>query len=57
MAAGASENAQASLPDREALRTAYLELLKLSLCDLAGTSTHSVGAMQDRTVMSRELRG
>ncbi len=69
MPAGASQNAQASLaaarepraagpgPDREALRSAYLELLKLSLCDLAGTSTLSVGALPDRTVMSRELRG
>jgi O-methyltransferase len=43
--------------DREALRSAYLDLLKLCLCDLAGTSTVSVGAMADGTVMSRELRG
>jgi O-methyltransferase len=44
-------------PDREALRRAYLDLLKLALCDLVGTSTVSVGAMPDGTVMSRELRG
>src|SRR5215210_7354009 len=44
-------------PEAEALRSAYLELLKLTLCDLAGTSTMSVGAMTDGTVMSRELRG
>jgi O-methyltransferase len=43
--------------DAEALRTAYLDLLKLCLCDLAGTTTISVGAMPDGTVMSRELRG
>jgi O-methyltransferase len=44
-------------PDTEALRAAYLDLLKLCLCDLAGTSTVSVGAMPDGTVVSRELRG
>jgi hypothetical protein len=43
--------------DAESLRAAYLSLLKLALCDLAGTSTISVGAMPDGTVMSRELRG
>jgi hypothetical protein len=44
-------------PDAEALRRAYLDLLKLGLCDLVGSSTQSVGALQDGTVMSRELRG
>jgi O-methyltransferase len=44
-------------PETQALRQAYLDLLKLALCDLAGTSTMSVGAMPDGTVMSRELRG
>jgi O-methyltransferase len=44
-------------PERDELRTAYLELLKLSLCDLAGTTTHSVGALPDGAVMTRELRG
>jgi O-methyltransferase len=44
-------------PDAEALRTAYLELLKLCLCDLAGTSTISVGKWADGSVSSRELRG
>jgi len=43
--------------DVETLRAAYLGLLKLCLCDLAGTTTISVGAMPDGTVMSRELRG
>ena len=44
-------------PDAESLRAAYLDLLKLSLCDLAGASTVSVGAMPDGTVMARELSG
>ena len=44
-------------PDPEALRTAYLDLLKLSLCDLAGTTTTSVGALPDGGVTARELRG
>jgi O-methyltransferase len=44
-------------PDSDTLRAAYLGLLKLALCDLAGASTWSVGAMGDGTVMSRELRG
>ena len=44
-------------PEREALRQAYLELLKLCLCDLGGTSTVSVGKWQDGSVTSRELRG
>jgi O-methyltransferase len=42
-------------PDADALRRAYLELLKLSLCDLAGTTTGSVGRMEDGVVASREL--
>lgn len=40
----------------ESLRAAYLDLLKIALCDLAGASTLSVGADADGTVMSRELR-
>jgi O-methyltransferase len=43
--------------DAQTLRVAYLDLLKLSLCDLTGPTTISVGAMADGTVMSRELRG
>jgi O-methyltransferase len=39
------------------LRTAYLDLLKLCLTDLAGTSTTSVGALPDGRVMARELHG
>lgn len=44
-------------PDAEALRAAYLELLKLTLCDLAGASTTSVGRTQDGQVMAREVDG
>jgi O-methyltransferase len=44
------------------MRTAYLELLKLSLCDLAGASTLSVtksghGRETDGRIFSRELAG
>jgi O-methyltransferase len=56
--AGAREpRAAGAATDVEVLRRAYLDLLKLCLCDLAGASTGSVGAMADGTVMSRELRG
>jgi O-methyltransferase len=55
---GAAPAIRASGPGAggDTLRTAYLELLKLCLCDLAGTTTQSVGAMPDGTVMARELR-
>jgi hypothetical protein len=43
--------------DAETLRVAYLELLKLCLCDLAGTRTTSVTRTFDGDVMSRELDG
>jgi hypothetical protein len=39
------------------LRAAYLELLKLCLCDLAGAGTASVGRTADGKVFSRELAG
>jgi O-methyltransferase len=44
-------------PDAEGLRLAYLGLLKLALCDLAGTSTASVSRLLDGSIASRELRG
>lgn len=44
-------------PDAQALRAAYLDLLKLALCDLTGTSTVSVGKWPDGSLTSRELRG
>src|SRR5437764_8757176 len=43
--------------DPEALRRAYLELLKLALCDLVGSTTVSVGKADDGTVASRQLAG
>jgi O-methyltransferase len=57
LAAAREARAAGPGPEAERLRTAYLELLKLSLCDLTGTSTISVGALPDGVVMSRELRG
>jgi O-methyltransferase len=44
-------------PELERLRGAYLDLLKLSLCDLAGTTTVSVASMPGGGTASRELRG
>jgi O-methyltransferase len=43
--------------DPEALRRAYLDVLKLALCDLAGATTVSVGKLEDGSVASRELSG
>jgi O-methyltransferase len=43
--------------DAEGLRAAYLDLLKLALCDLTGTATMSVGAIPGVGVVSSELRG
>ena len=43
--------------DREALRGAYLDLLKLALCDLAGAGTMSVGRLEGGVAASRELTG
>jgi O-methyltransferase len=43
--------------DADALRTAYLELLKLSLCDLVGARTMSVGRTGSGRVFMRELSG
>jgi Macrocin-O-methyltransferase (TylF) len=43
--------------DRDALRAAYLELLKLALCDLVGVSTRTVATTGDGRLFSRELTG
>ncbi len=48
--------ALAASADRNDLRAAYLDLLKLSLCDLCGTSTTSVWKDARGEIMSRELR-
>jgi O-methyltransferase len=44
-------------PQPEAMRTAYLELLKLSLCDLVGAATRQVTTTGDGRPFSRELTG
>jgi hypothetical protein len=44
-------------PGADALRAAYLGLLKLALCDLSGTGTISVWKHTDGSLMSRELTG
>lgn len=49
--------AVAATADPETLRVAYLELLKLCLCDLGGTGTTSVWTHTDGSLMSRELTG
>jgi O-methyltransferase len=50
---------QAAGPSRDpdGLRSAYLGLLKLALCDLVGPTTASVSQMIDGRIASRELRG
>jgi O-methyltransferase len=42
--------------DATALRAAYLDLLKLCLCDLGGSTTTSVGSMPGGAIASRVLR-
>ena len=49
--------AAAPAPDVESLRRAYLDVLKLCLCDLAGTGTISVGSLPGGGTASRVLRG
>ncbi len=49
--------ATAPAPGAQALRTAYLDLLKLALCDLCGASTISVWKHTDGSLMARELAG
>ena len=55
--AARAAQATAPAPGAEALRHAYLELLKLCLCDLAGASTVSVGKWLDGSISSRRLSG
>ncbi|HKE79614.1 MAG TPA: TylF/MycF/NovP-related O-methyltransferase, partial [Solirubrobacteraceae bacterium] len=57
LAAARLPRAAGAGPDADTLRVAYLDVLKLALCDLAGAGTTSVGAMADGTVVARELRG
>jgi O-methyltransferase len=55
LAAARAPGARRAEPTVAVLRNAYLDLLKLSLCDLAGSGTTSVGRTTDGHVMSREL--
>jgi hypothetical protein len=55
--AARAPHARGPRPDAESLRLAYLDLLKLTLCDLAGTRTISVTRTFEGDVMSRELDG
>jgi O-methyltransferase len=57
LAAARDPRASGASADRERMRIAYLELLKLSLCDLAGSSTGSVGRMEDGRLFARRLAG
>ena len=57
LGAGAGARARRGPAGAEPAPAPTWTLLKLRLCDLAGASTLSVGAMPDGTVMSRELRG
>ena len=57
--AGAERPIRAAAPghDRESLRRAYLELLKLALCDLVGVGTTSVQGKPGGGLEPRELTG
>ncbi len=44
-------------PEAESSRTAYLDLLKLSLCDLAGWGSTSIGRTQGGGTFAREIEG
>jgi O-methyltransferase len=57
LASAPEPRAGGATADAEGLRAAYLDLLKLALCDLTGTATMSVGAIPDVGVVSSELRG
>ncbi len=55
LAAARAPRAVAPRAELRALRRAYLDLLKLCLCDLGGSTTVSVGRTEDGRVMSREI--
>ena len=57
LAAARDPRAVGASADPARMRVAYLDLLKLSLCDLAGSSTGSVGRMEDGRLLSRRLVG
>jgi Macrocin-O-methyltransferase (TylF) len=49
--------AAGAAPQAAALRSAYLDLLKLALCDLVGAGTRTVTWTADRRLFSRQLTG
>lgn len=49
--------AESPRPDAEGMRNAYLSLLKLCLCDLAGAGTVAVGRADDGLTFARQLFG
>jgi hypothetical protein len=49
--------AEGAGPDAEAMRAAYLDLLKLTLCDLAGGATTSVGRDEQGHTFTRRVSG
>jgi O-methyltransferase len=57
LAAARSPHAAGPTADSAGLRRAYLDVLKLCLCDLGGTTTTSVARTIGGDVMSRELSG
>ncbi|MQA76421.1 MAG: macrocin O-methyltransferase [Solirubrobacterales bacterium] len=57
LAAARDPTAVGASAEAARMRVAYLDLLKLSLCDLAGSSTGSVGRMEDGRLVSRRLVG
>jgi O-methyltransferase len=57
LAAARQPQAVGPTADAEGLRRAYLDVLKLCLCDLGGTTTTSVARTIGGDVMSRELSG
>ncbi len=57
LAAARAPHAAGPTADAEGLRRAYLDVLKLCLCDLGATTTTSVARTIGGEVMSRELSG
>jgi O-methyltransferase len=57
LAAARAPHATGPTADADGLRRAYLDVLKLCLCDLGGTTTTSVARTIGGDVMSRELSG
>lgn len=57
LAAAPVPRAAGPTPAAEGLRNAYLELLKMALCDLGGTTTGAVVTLPDGTAAAKEQEG